>query len=227
MINQRLRELYAYHKEALTRIKNEVERQDSTLSFDDGPYLMHSWDELYADAKVKILFVGQESGIGKLTDDIDDLMGRVTYQDPRSPFWKALWDISNALNPGLEDKPCFLVTNVSKYSIDGRRIHHQEDINFILRYLNLLPKEIALAQPDCVVFFTGPEFDEQMQEQFNETLTFKSLHNHIPPKELALVQGKQFSKSMRLYRTYHPNGLQFHRKWEYIQNIIEHIRSGQ
>jgi hypothetical protein len=237
MTNDKLLELYRSNIEGMRQVAEEGPE------YQDGPHLMYCWDEFFEKANCKLLLVGKEgcTPTGR-TEDIITLKSngyadfRLStnpnnpnwrYKRPTTPYWRALWELSDTLNPELAGKPCFLQTNTSKYSYDGLPINF-EDHRFNVQYLNLLPGEIKAAAPDAVVFFSGPGYDEWLQLQFNGQLLFTSAVDAIPVRELARVEHKGGGLPVHTYRTYHPRYLERNKdnvsRWNYIQLIASLIK---
>ncbi|MEI7726737.1 MAG: hypothetical protein WCK09_16630 [Bacteroidota bacterium] len=191
----------------------------------DGPFLMSSREELYRKAKVKILFVGQESyrleGRNKSESyDIIPLMENnifVIEEDyTNSPFWHSVFSLNEILNPDFNDQCCFFWTNVSKYSVNGGPLTHDEHKFVVEQTHNLLLDEINLINPDVVVFFSGPYYDDKIRCQFNGQLQFEKVKEEIPINEFARVVHPSLPKNS--FRTYHPSGGQ-RKHINYIQLI--------
>jgi hypothetical protein len=89
--------------------------------------------------------------------------------------------------------------------------------NILHRYFNLLPKEIELAAPDVVVFFTGPNYDDMLK------LTFPGItKNEIPDvreRAMTRLECDRGALPQRTYRLYHPKYLNISRQWDLIERI--------
>ncbi len=192
----------------------------------DGPFLMSSREDLYRKATVKILFVGQESyrlrGRNKSESyDIIPLMENNIYvveeTHTNSPFWHSVFKITEALNPELKNKSCFFWTNVSKYSVDGGSLLPNEHKFIVEQTNNILLDEIKIIEPDVVVFFSGPDYDDKIRIQFDDQLQFEKITGNIAPREFARMVHPSLPRNS--FRTYHPSGGQ-QQRINYQQLII-------
>ncbi len=234
--NKRLRELY----EANFMGINEV--FDSKINI-DGPHLMFCWDEAYHEVNKKILFIGQE-GTGNVFRDylggerLDHEVLQKTFlnsctdnykvivhkqiKKPRGEFWRQVNRINKAINKETE-LPSFMTTNVSKYcncKSYGKPPLRWTDHKFSVEKFNILSKEIEIAKPDIVIFFSGPNYDDKIKCQFIGELNFKPLDPEIPTRILARIEHPILP--FHAYRTYHPNS-RIKRKLEYIDIILKNI----
>ncbi len=198
-----------------------------------GPLLMSSIENHYDLAKYKILIIGQEAGwldSKVVKDNVSELLEHYTnYKmaskspERNSPFWRAAKTITQFFKPDSESELNYLWTNVSKYSDDGGPIAIEMQ-GEILNRLNLLPGEIEIIQPDLIVFFSGPNYDQAIQMQFDNQVKFKRVNSNIPEKEFAQLTIPNISDKTKIYRTYHPRTLQQQQKWFYL-DIIGHEAS--
>ena len=221
-INEELQKLYKSHETGILNVNSSIDRDL------DGPFLMDFREDLYNKAQKKILFIGQEPygwlGGTSNTIDVDTLMKKyIDFEmangipNRNSPFWRGLFLLNGILNPDQKEDPCFLWTNVTKYcTVEGRPIPF-EDIKFIINEMNLLPNEIKIINPDGVIFFSGPDYDEKIQIQFDGEIQFKQVQDDIPAREFARLIHKDLPKNT--FRTYHPNALMRQHKWNYLELI--------
>lgn len=229
-VKQNLIELYE------SKFKGNKELLEFTIENElYGPLLMTSIENGYDKAKFKILIVGQEAGWSDakiVLDNVSDLIR--SYEDFKmannfpqhnSPFWRATKLIINMLSPDSEVKDGlvnYLWTNVSKYSDDGDPIPFESQIE-IIRLCNLLPDEVEILMPDLIIFFSGPNYDSMLQEQFGKELTFERVFEHIPEKEIAHLKHPLLFPKIHAIRTYHPNSLQRMNKWFYLDLIANDV----
>ena len=222
-INERLNNLYNLNLTGIIDISNHF---NDNL---DGPHLMYCLGEKqYIDADKKIVFIGQEPNtwIFRAWDEIEESLkrykefGLAKEAKYVTPFWRALKLVNKTLNPNLGQE-CFFWTNVSKYSTyEGKKVKESE-FEFINQKLNILQEEIKILNPDVVIFFSGPNYDNWINPQFDGEIKFEQVNEDIPKKELARLIHKDLPK--HTYRTYHPSSLQRQKKWNYIQLIVNYI----
>jgi hypothetical protein len=204
MINQELEKLYNTHKSNLTGLFDD--------EF-DGPLLMYCWEEEFKASDYKILFVGKELNgwIGYFADDIDLLRKR--YEDfglctqegsnRNSRLWKYMYDFNSRLNPACEGKKNFMWTNVSKCCTWKGKGLDWESHQKIVANFNVLECEIKILQPDVIIFFTGPYYDDKIRIQITDDLVFRQVVEHIPSRELARLEN--INLPYFTYRLYHPD----------------------
>lgn len=130
----------------------------------------------------------------------------------RSPFWQAAHKLNELLNPNFP-RYSFLWSNLIK--TDKRNWPPDPDIEKELRGLRLLQEEIRITQPNVVVFFTGPDYDDRIRQDFEGV---ESDWN----QDLARLQHKSLPKNS--FRTYHPGHLRRKRKWAVINRIADLVK---
>ncbi len=223
-VNEKLRALYDANYSNIQKIF------DSGKNI-DGPLLMHCWDEDYNSQNKKILFVGQEGTGGVFRDYLGGEKVDVLYQRKdhteipedfldacvgfykmilnipkhKGRFWKKVKDINYELN-GNRSTHSFLTTNVSKYcncADAGSPPLVWNDHVFIAQELNILVKEIEIANPDIVIFLSGKRYDDKLQIQFKEKIAFEPVCKEISTNDLAKLRHPSLPENT--FRTWHPN----------------------
>jgi hypothetical protein len=229
-INKRLRDLYQSKQASLTEIQ-EANKSGKTF---EGPHLIHCWEDAYAKAKYKILFVGQEvngTKIGDVTDDIDDALDWVKGFELGTKYGKAFWNtvhyINREVNQTNDDDLCYLWSNVSKYAYYeapiGRRgvALSMADFEWINNRFNVLEEEVKIVNPDVVIFLSGPNYDCEIEAQTGSGLVFNQLTKSIPSRQLARITNTKWNA--KTYRTYHPNYYERGFCANYVELIIADI----
>ncbi|MBK7852140.1 MAG: hypothetical protein IPJ66_13705 [Bacteroidetes bacterium] len=226
-INDRLQKLYETNKSNFNKIIQENTNSDSLLA---GPLLMKC-DDSYMNnfTKFKILFIGQEAGweISKETM-IENLLNKYSsYLDEKvnkiggsSPFWQYALKINKILNPGNANKKCFLWTNLCKFSDDSKPLSESDYLKEI-EHIKILLDEIKIIQPDLIIFFTGPNYDSKIRDQFGQKVIFTQILDDVAERELAYVQHESLYPSRIVIRTYHPGYLKRSSKFQYLDFITE------
>lgn len=136
-----------------------------------------------------------------------------------SPFWRAFRHITNVANVAG------MWTNLSRSDFNGKSILKapKEIRNFIASaQRKLLNAEIKILQPDFCIFFSGPIYDEFMNEVLGEVKFVNFPGNSI--RTLAMLESE--SLPSRSIRTYHPGYLSRVKQWsllDQIKNEIEQI----
>jgi hypothetical protein len=169
-----------------------------------GPFLMSPNDK-YKNQQNRLLIVGQET-FGWYYH-LDDLAKQMTvYEDFNlgeeyysSPFWNVIRKIERILG---KEPYSSAWTNISKYDHNEWR-PIGEFANTISKLDDILIQEIKIIQPKICLFFTGPSFDNRLENiyeglQFAQVDTFdlRTLAKLVHPELPALT-----------FRSYHPNYL--------------------
>jgi len=223
MINEKLKELYTSKVDGVKQLAN-------SLDDIDGPLLLKCWEDEYAKSKFKILFVGKECNgwVGYASDNVEECMKRydnfkLSKNGNRTVFWQYVYWVNSLLNPEQREGNNFLWTNISKFcTLDGAGLEwavHTETV----KHFNCLIDEVKITNPDIVLFFSGPYYDDKMKVQFEGEISFKKVFDDIPQRELARVEHSVLPRHS--YRVYHPSSLQRQMKSNYIQRLVEHIKN--
>ena len=216
-LNTELRALYG---QALPRLQTLVASNEKL----SNPHFI-SVPEGYAKAPTRILVVGQQTygwgdhNLCNRPDAVNALMS--LYADfnlgqtyTASPFWQATVLLNRLVNP--ESPPrSFLWSNLVKLDQSGNR--PIEEIEDQICEIGLLQKEIEIIDPDVVVFFTGPKYDQRLKLSFPD-LIWKNKSQFIICLEHPTLPALSF-------RTYHPNYLRRSGNWKILQKIAQAIIS--
>ncbi len=215
--NRQLRDLYEEYGPYISSIAP----RETGYSF---PLFMRL-PEAYFEQTVRIMVIGQEthgwdlvpplapseSATSRLLDMYAEFENGRRYY--RSPFWLASHNLQLKLNPGSD--PCALAwTNLGR--VDQHRAR-ATNIGNDERLLQLVLLEVEIAKPDCVVFWTGPNYESMLEGAFLgvEKSEFDA-HSH---RELARLIHPSLPTCS--YRTYHPNYLSRSRRLaQVLQSIV-------
>lgn len=222
MINEKLKLLYG------TKIQG-IKQLSSFEDEIDGPLLMKCWEDEYLKSEFKILFIGKECNrwVG-LSDNVEKCINfydqfKLSKNGNRTVFWRYVYWVNSLLNPEQSEGNNFLWTNVSKFcTIKGKglewNVHNKSVENF-----NCLVDEIKITNPDIIIFFSGPYYDDKIKIQFDGDITFNRVFDEIPVKELAKLEHPDLPKNS--FRIYHPSALQWQKKSKYIDRLVELIKN--
>jgi len=141
----------------------------------------------------------------------------------RSPFWQAYRQIRRNFDKEVDGiETSVLWTNLFRMSLDGgsviKNASTEEQVIIRRETANLLLSEVKLLQPNIVLFFTGPDYNDMLCSEFaglslekfgnyDTSRTAWVSHNALPPISL---------------RTYHPNYLHY-RHWKIVDEIEKAI----
>jgi hypothetical protein len=194
------------------------------------PFLIDLTAHNYPEAETKLVIVGKQTNgwgwdhcpipgddVAKLLFTYKDFsLGRNRYM---KTFFQAAHQLYNLLNPqGPENG--FIWTNLFK--VDEKNGRPESDLESILfDVFNVLPTEIELAEPDVVVFFTGPNDDDFLTKTFPEVEFMDAPVE--PPEErsvLARVTNLRAPNTCpQAFRLYHPTALRIKKKWRLVSEI--------
>lgn len=202
-----------------------------------APLLMHVFED-YARMPRKVLFVGQEThGWDYLAKQptVDtlqhmyasfDLGKHADYGDSkkprylRSPFWNFCRSCFHRLNSdsNVERKTNgFLWTNISKFDSNSTTPHPDLQERNRLGF-ELLKQELAILQPDVVVFLTGTKYDVWLDELF--TL------ERVPILDDGLLNMLHDSSGVLpqlSFQTKHPRTLSMQRSYQPVLNKLVEV----
>jgi len=211
-----LKEVYDNHVDGLSKLYEEFEKN----GLYDGcsyPLLISTWED---ETTPKAMFFGQETNGWGEDGSIDILMDGYrkfnlgeTYP---SLFWRYLWKMSDRL--GLKGTHPFLWNNVNKFGKVNSKGRPDDDVTTLEnKYFNVLSEELDAVKPDICVFFTGPQYDEDIKAKLPDA-EFIPIDGYQPNE---LVQVKSACLPDRSFRTYHPG---YGNRWhDWYQGVFDKI----
>jgi len=170
--------------------------------------------ETWAKVHPKLMIVGQQTNgwgerIGNYLegDPVASLMSEhAAFEQGRfyrpTPFWQASWLIHMNLTACVAPFG-FAWTNLVKLDQNGCRPSPCiEDL--VCSNLPVVAREIAIAAPDIIVFFTGPNYDRRLQLTWAGA-TLEPVYVEQNRTEIARVEHNELPR--RSFRVYHPSNL--------------------
>lgn len=211
-----LKEVYEKHAEGLKTLFTELEKSDLY----DGcsyPLLLSTWD---GEPTPKVMFFGQETNGWGDSETIDGLMAGYRRfnlgANYPSLFWQYLWSMSDKL--GLKGEHPFLWNNVNKFGKVNSKGRPEATVTELEnKYFNVLADELEAIKPEVCVFFTGPNYDEDIKAK-------------LPDVEFIPIEGYETRWFARLkskylpensFRTYHPG--YGNREYNWYQGVMDKI----
>lgn len=206
MINDRLFNLY----KSCTQGLNDLYADLDVHGVEDyvGPHLPYCWEEQYLKSKHRLVIFGQETN-GWYSDymksDEEIRKNIQVYKDfqlganNNTLFWRYAHQFNLELN-GFDDLN-FIWMNINKFGRDSAKGKPDKIVlDNEVKYYNLLADELAILQPEVCIFFTGPNYDQDIKNKLPD-LSFQELCGFSQRKLARLSSGHlpKFS-----YRTYHP-----------------------
>lgn len=223
-----LKEVYERHAEGLKTLYAELEKNNLyyACSF---PLLLSTWED---EPMPKVMFFGQETN-GWDWDpvperpnnegEIDYLMSLYNWfnlgKGPKS-YNTLIWQYFRLLAEklSLDSEHAFLWNNINKIGKAHEKGHPDpKAIELENKYFNVLADELEAIKPAVCVFFTGPNYDEDIRSK-------------LPDVEFIPIEGyetRQFArlKSKHLpdnsFRTYHPGYGNL--KYDWYQGVMDKI----
>lgn len=229
-MNPRLKELYTSKWDKLTE---HIQHINSTKEYSikpSNPLLLNINEKEYEEADVRIMFFGQEtnSWCGFFNPDfqysIDNYrnfyLGGYAMNGYGGHFWNGINRLKKLFQERHPDKKLALVwNNIIKIGNEARNANRPPAYTYQVEreYFSVVREEIEILQPDVLVFFTGPNYDGVLTDNFG-----KLLRTTVPGfKQRALVQ---LNFSTNAFRTYHPRYLWMNDINKYLNAILDSIQ---
>ncbi len=217
---------------------------DDSLSGELTAPLLLSVTERWQASKPRVLVIGQET-MGWGFDPVHDWCGFKGHDDSiqtlvngyrsfefarnnpknhRSPFWRAYRHFREVLGDeqdGIDTS--VLWTNLFRMSISGCSVIKEgtpkevEQLRDASR--DVLHAELRILQPTAVIFFTGPNYDGNLDAVFPglERSSFDEFDRRT------VAQLTHPSLPTKAWRTYHPAYLQRSGQWRIINTISDQL----
>lgn len=169
-IYRKLRE-NEYCKKCREKFGDKIENCGHPLSF----YVI---GEKFRNEKYRVVFVGKKARTGWEENPIDKISGFIdarcdTKEDlflpPWStyPFWQCIkeicWRLWNVRDPDIMWRK-IMITNIVKCVVENKNEVLTEVSEYCILKTRFLEWEIRIVKPTHVIFFTGPDFDEFIDE---------------------------------------------------------------
>jgi len=133
-----------------------------------------------------------------------------------SPFWRAFRLLLESI--GHNAPTDILWTNLFRCDLDGSVINGStpEELREILSFQRgLLTSEVRVLKPTAVLFFTGPDYDVALRDEFADVTTEPVMGR--AEREFARLRHPQLPGVA--VRTYHPAYLMRTGRWAWLDDI--------
>ena len=147
------------------------------------------------------------------------MTGEGTHEN--RPFWLAfnrLWRL-----PGFESA---LWSNMFWCSLDGGSVWNNSTSSELLEISKMqrgrLRREIEVLKPTAVVFFTGPNYDVILKEEFEDAQLLGV--SDLPKRGFARVSSQSLPEAS--FRLYHPKALRMQAHWEWLDTLEQLLMAG-
>lgn len=192
------------------------------------PLLLRIWEDEYAAAPIKLMIFGQETygwnnqsegDVEKNTAETltnEYLLHNMGRDRQHSPFWRTVHKLNKMM--GNPDTNCFVWNNILKFGKEDSSGNPSNGVmDAEMKYMNVIPEEIDILNPEVCLFLTGPNYDSDILRKFPEA-------EFIPVDGFEtnqLVQVKSASLPQKSFRTYHPGYGERHK--ELYDKILDTI----
>lgn len=214
-----LKEIYKKHEDGLKATYAELEKNDLY----DGcsyPLLLSTWD---GEPTPKAMFFGQETNGWGDSETIEGLMEGYRRFDLGvnypSLFWNYLWSMSDIL--GLSGDHPFLWNNINKFgNADSKGRPADMVTELENKHFNVLAEELDAIKPEVCVFFTGPNYDEDIRAKLPD-VEFIPIEGY-ETRWFARLKSKHLPENS--FRIYHPGyGNRYHDWYRGVMNKIAEL----
>ena len=195
-----------------------------------SPLLLKINEAKYNSSDLKVMIIGQETfgwhgefgseNINELMDGYYEYLTNNLRGRNKRAFWKAFHYFEKELNSHFDNKKLYYIWNnlskVGKYKDKGMTSSIR---NFERNYFSVILEEIKILKPDIVIFFTGPNRDNDIKYNFHNVF-FDNMGNpdKIKDKKTYTTAHKVISTDLpeKTVRLYHPNYFGGFSKVKYI-----------
>jgi hypothetical protein len=231
--NSQLENLYKVNWEQLLLELNNDELDEWPAI----PYLLKIDETEYEKAKLKIMFFGQETNgwginderVNKYNVSVEEVMQKYfdfCYNGGKEKHGGAFWNGVNRFTEIVKNKfnnkyvyPIY--NNIIKIGkMDYKNRPPQDILELEQNYFNILLNEINILHPDILIFFTGPNYDDQIKSKLGDIFIYNTPIEDYNIRELVELK---FNSNCYAFRTYHPNFLYRNDIEDYFESIINHI----
>jgi hypothetical protein len=230
-LNEQLNALYAGKWGAISEALHE-EAQDGKVT-PTNPLLLHVGNEaVWQNAALRVMVFGQETNdwekhpdksIKHLCGVYDGFYNKGACYHYGVHFWNGIKHFKETLAEKNPNKQiAYLWNNIIKIGKAGEKgrppkdIYAQEHLHF-----HVIPEEVNILQPNVLLFFTGPNYDDVIRDNFG-----KVGYTAVPPfgeRQLARLSIPALPGIASAFRTYHPHYLWQHGINSYFKAMVEGI----
>lgn len=182
----------------------------------------------YLQADIKVMVFGQETNdwhgdygganeAESLVEEYDEFFTSKKCFSYGGQFWNAVSKTVDTLQDKTGKSVGLLWNNIVKIGKAGDKGRPEiELIEWQKPAMKMIIKEIEVAKPDIVIFFTGPDYDDMLHLVF-EDIKFECA-SEKSVRQLALVSSKYLP--VNSIRTYHPGYLWRNDFYDYLNDIL-------
>lgn len=185
----------------------------------------------YIESKTKIMFVGQDpNGWGYATEILDAMkftQDALKKIDWHAPYWRFIHELESIINGEKElSRDYIFWSNIFHIigEVDPHLMLRNSDLTMeYLDHFQTLSAEIAAADPNILIFLTGPNYDLYIERIFKD-IQFLPVSQTFDVRELARLTHRNLPNNT--FRLYHPGYANRYRDrlWEPVmQEVKAHL----
>lgn len=228
-MNKELFELYSSKWDNLTKSISLIYQDDSLLSKPTNPLLIKiDNEEDYSSADIRLMIFGQETnGWYEMEDSIegilkgyDEFFNTGYCYSYGGQFWNGVSRFISMISDKYPDKKIRYVWNdiVKIGKSEGKGLPPDYIYNVERDVFSVIKDEIKIIKPNFLLFFTGPYYDNKIEDNFGK-VDFEPI---LPYNVRQLAKTK--IAGITAIRTYHPNYLWRNDINSYFDSIINEIK---
>ncbi|WP_343665231.1 hypothetical protein [Chryseobacterium mucoviscidosis] len=233
-MNENLKKLYednwSIFSQKLIGIINDEGKENKPTN----PLLLFVDEKKYKNADIKIMIFGQETNDWEGDFQNNPNLSLETYNDfynsndcfgYAGQFWNGYNRFLTLLSNKYPNKSIASVwNNVIKVGNSGRNKNYPPEYiyNIEKEYFNVISDEINILNPDAIIFFSGPNYDNEIRNSLRD-ISFQQLSEKFSERALAKLN---YANRPNLFRTYHPNYLWRNNINDFFEEIIKDIKIG-
>ncbi|MBN8877032.1 MAG: hypothetical protein J0I32_05755 [Sphingobacteriales bacterium] len=229
-MNENLIQLYTSKWDNYFTMVNPILKDDNIEVKPANPLLLYIADEeAYKQADIRLMIFGQETNswyeerdvtIAGVQNLYDGFFNDGECWNYGGQFWNGVGRFLTSLHQKYPTKKIQLLwNNIVKVGKQGDKGFPPDYIYEIERkHFNVIPDELTILKPDIVLFFTGPNYDSVLADNFG-TLEYNSVE---PFSQRELSRLKLLDIPF-VFRTYHPNYLWRNDIDWYFDTILNNI----
>ena len=233
-MNKLLLELYEANWNQLCVAMKPIVQSDEFETKPTNPLLIHfSNEQDFISADIRVMIYGQEtnSWFGEFNTDIkptlncyNSFFSQGECWSYGGQFWNGVGRFITKLKEKFPEKKVELVwNNVVKIGKLAEKGFPPDYIYEIERtHFHVIPHELKIINPNVVIFFTGPNYDGVIADNFG-TLEYGTISG-FPERWLSKVKLTDVEFA---FRTYHPNFLWRNDIDKTYNSILEEIKFEQ
>lgn len=213
--NKKLLELYESKYPNLSRLLTEKNKSLKHSDKATNPLLLKI-DENYANAKFKIMFFGQETNTWLGEQNNAEFLGQIEpvyhlYENfflsgncysYGGQFWNGVSRCVQLVEKEINEKVGVVWNNIIKVGKCGKGAPFASIQEIQFEHFNVYREEVDILEPDVLIFFSGPNYDNQIKKAFGRL--DKNSIDGFTERQLCEIK---IPNSVPAFRTYHPNYL--------------------